>query len=72
MIADSIIVTLDTYDNSIYAVGKGPSATTVTAGPEVTVEGSSVLVKGMVTDVSPGTKQYCCDSSFSEWCSSCI
>jgi len=29
---------------------------TVSAGPEVSVHGSSVLVKGMVTDVSPGTK----------------
>ena len=58
MIADSTIVTFSTYDNSIYAVGKGPSATTVSAGPEVTVEGSSVVVKGMVTDISPGTEEY--------------
>ena len=56
MIADSTAVIFSTYDNSIYAVGKGPSATTVTASPEVSVHGSSVLVKGMVTDVSPGTK----------------
>ena len=56
MIADSTAVIFSTYDNSIYAVGKGPSATTVAASPEVSVQGSSVLVKGMVTDVSPGTK----------------
>jgi hypothetical protein len=55
VIGDSIIATMDTYDQRVYAIGKGPSATTVTAGPEVTVEGSSVVVKGMVTDVSPGT-----------------
>jgi outer membrane protein assembly factor BamB len=56
IIADSIIATMDTYDQRVYAVGKGPSATTVVASPEVSVHGSSVLVKGMVTDVSPGTK----------------
>ena len=56
IIGDSIIATMDTYDQRVHAIGKGPSATTVTAGPEVTVHGSSVLVKGIVTDVSPGTK----------------
>jgi outer membrane protein assembly factor BamB len=58
IIGDSIIATMDTYDQRIYAIGKGPSATTVTAGPEVSVHGNSVLVKGMVTDVSPGTQEY--------------
>jgi len=56
IIGDSIIATMDTYDQRIYGIGKGPSATTVSAGPEVSVHGDSVLVKGMVTDVSPGTK----------------
>jgi hypothetical protein len=55
IIGDSIIAGIDTYDLNVYAIGKGPSATTVTAAPEVSVHGSSVLVKGMVTDVSPGT-----------------
>jgi outer membrane protein assembly factor BamB len=55
MIADSTMVMFNTYDNRIYAVGKGPSATTVAASPKVSVHGSSVLVEGMVTDVSPGT-----------------
>ena len=55
IIADSIIVTQDTYSQRIYAIGKGPSATAVTASPKVSVHGSSVLVEGMVTDVSPGT-----------------
>jgi hypothetical protein len=58
IIGDSIIATQDTYDQRIYAIGKGPSATTVSAGPKVSVEGSSVLVEGMVTDISPGTQQY--------------
>jgi hypothetical protein len=58
IMGDNIIVVDSLYDNSIYAIGKGPSATTVTAAPEVSVHGSSVLVKGMVTDTSPGTQQY--------------
>ena len=55
VIADSIIATMDTYDQRVYAIGKGPSATTVNAGPKVTTWGSSVVIEGMVTDVSPGT-----------------
>jgi len=55
IIGDSIIVGQDTYSQRIFAIGKGPSATTVAAGPKVSVHGSSVLVEGMVTDISPGT-----------------
>ena len=55
IIGDSIIATMDTYDQQVWAIGKGPSALTATASPKVTVEGSSVLIEGMVTDTSPGT-----------------
>jgi len=64
IIGDSIIALMDTYDNRIYTIGKGPSATTVTASPEVSVHGSSVLVKGMVTDISPGTQEYALTARF--------
>ncbi|MBT0159463.1 PQQ-binding-like beta-propeller repeat protein [Candidatus Bathyarchaeota archaeon A05DMB-2] len=58
VIGDSIIATMDTYDQRIYAIGKGPSATTVTA-PDIGVQaGSVVMIKGTVTDVSPGTEEY--------------
>jgi hypothetical protein len=57
-IGDSIIATMDTYDQRVYAIGKGPSATTVSAGPKTTVLGTSVVVEGMVTDTSPGTEEY--------------
>jgi hypothetical protein len=53
-IADGYIVTASELDNMIYCIGKGPSATTVTASPEVSVQGSSVMIKGSVTDQSPG------------------
>jgi len=56
IIGDSIMVTLDHYDSCIYAVGKGPSMVTVEA-PSVAVPlGSSLLIRGSVLDVSPGTK----------------
>ncbi len=57
-IGDSIIALYSTYDNLIYSIGKGPSATTLTASPKVSVHGSSVLIEGRVTDESPGTKDH--------------
>jgi outer membrane protein assembly factor BamB len=56
--ADGYIVTSSTYDNNIYCIGKGPSAATVTASPEVSMQGNSVLIKGTVTDISPGTNKF--------------
>jgi len=55
-IADGYIVTLDSFDNRIYCYGKGPSKTTVTAGPKITDWGASVMIEGTVTDQSPGAK----------------
>ncbi len=56
LIGDSIIALFNTYDNSFYAIGKGPSATSVSASPKVSVQGSSVIIEGSVTDISPGTE----------------
>jgi outer membrane protein assembly factor BamB len=53
VISDGRILVLDNHDNQLYCFGKGPSATTVSASPEVSVHGSSVLIKGTVTDQSP-------------------
>jgi hypothetical protein len=55
-VADGYLVVDNSYDNRIYCFGKGLSATTVTASPEVSVHGDSVLVKGTVTDQSSGAK----------------
>ncbi len=55
VIGDSIIATMDTYDQRVYAIGKGPTQLTASAGPKVTTAGSSVVVEGTVTDISPGT-----------------
>jgi len=56
IIGDSIIVIQNTYDQSISAIGKGPSETTIDIKNNVVKLGSSVLVEGTVMDVSPGTK----------------
>ena len=64
IIADSIIATMDTYDQRVYAIGKGPTETTTTASPKVSVQGSSVLIEGTVTDISPGTEKYALTARF--------
>jgi hypothetical protein len=56
-IADGFIVSLNFYDNQIYCYGKGPSATTVTASPKISVHGNSVLIEGSVTDQCVGAKR---------------
>ncbi len=56
IIGDSIIATMDTYDQRVYAIGKGASVTTVTATPKVVAKGSSLMIEGTVMDASPGTK----------------
>jgi outer membrane protein assembly factor BamB len=56
-IADGILVYWNNYDHQVYAVGKGPSATTVEAPMAAITQGSSVVIRGTVTDISAGTKQ---------------
>jgi outer membrane protein assembly factor BamB len=63
-IVDGYLVGYNGYDNQMYVFGKGPSATTVLASPKVSVFGSSVLVEGYVTDISPGTEEYARTSRF--------
>ncbi|MBA7484317.1 hypothetical protein ES707_19842 [subsurface metagenome] len=56
VIADSIIAMYNTYYQRILAIGKGPSQTTVTAPLMGVPLGSSVILRGTVTDESAGTK----------------
>jgi hypothetical protein len=79
VMGDSIYATMDTYDQRVYAVGKGPSATTAVIENDVITEGDMALIKGMVTDISPGTEEYgltarfpngvpaVCDDNMSDW-----
>jgi hypothetical protein len=55
IIGDSVIVMPNSYDQRVYAIGKGPSATTVSATAVSVPYNSPVMVKGTVMDVSPGT-----------------
>jgi hypothetical protein len=58
VMGDSIYATMDTYDQRVYAVGKGPTAITASIQDNIITDGDSVLVTGMVTDISPGTEEY--------------
>jgi hypothetical protein len=68
-IADGYAVSLDAMDNQIYCFGKGQTATTIMAFPDVSKFGDSVLIKGTVTDQSPGAKDTpaIADRYMSEW-----
>ena len=55
-IADGMLVQWNSYDNQIYTFGKGQTATSVSIRNDVITKGNSVLIQGMVTDESPGTK----------------
>lgn len=69
VIGDSIIAMWNSYDGQIYSLGKGPSATTVTA-PDIGVPaGTSVMIKGTVTDQSSGAKgtPAISDESMDQW-----
>ena len=50
VISDSNIIYLDAHDDSIYCLGIGPSATTVSAPQTYPALGSSVTITGTVTD----------------------
>ncbi|MGD9131891.1 MAG: PQQ-binding-like beta-propeller repeat protein, partial [Candidatus Bathyarchaeota archaeon] len=56
IIGDSIIATMDTYDQRVYGIGKGASSTTVKVTPKIVAKGSTILIEGTVMDVSPGTE----------------
>ncbi len=53
-IADGYLVGYNLYDNRIYCIGKGPSATEVSVSPKIAMQSSEVLIEGKVTDQSPG------------------
>ena len=42
------------YDNQLYCFGKGQSATTVSSPDTAVPKGTPILIKGTVTDQSPG------------------
>jgi hypothetical protein len=55
--ADGFLVYLNCYDMQIYSIGKGPSAMTVEAPMTGFTLGSSLVIRGTVTDIAAGTRQ---------------
>jgi hypothetical protein len=55
--AEGYLVFLNSYDQQIYSVGKGPSALTVTAPDLAASFGSPLVIRGTVTDIAAGTQQ---------------
>ncbi len=56
-VADGVLTYWNNYDHQVYAVGKGASSTTIEMTNDVIESGKSIMIKGTVTDISPGTKQ---------------
>jgi hypothetical protein len=54
--ADGFFVYFNCYDSQLYCIGKGTSATTVEAPMTAVSAGTSVIIRGTVTDQSPGAK----------------
>ncbi len=65
VLADGVLAYYNYYDNSLYAIGKGPSATTVSAPSTVIAQGGSVVITGTVTDQSAGAKAKVASGEFS-------
>jgi hypothetical protein len=63
-ISDGIMVTLNAYDNQIYAYGKGPTKVTVTAPDTAYTLGTPIVIKGTVTDISAGSQQQAVAANF--------
>ena len=57
IMGDSVIAMYNTYDQQVYAIGQGPSATTVQAPLTGVNAGNSLVIQGTVMDVSPGTTE---------------
>ena len=56
-VSDGILIAFNVYDGQVYGFGKGPTATTITAPDVEMAFGSSVAIRGTVTDISAGAKQ---------------
>jgi outer membrane protein assembly factor BamB len=56
-VADGFSTWFNGYDNSIYVVGRGPSAINVDAPKAGIMFGNAVVLSGTVLDIAAGTKQ---------------
>ena len=67
--ADGYLAIQNTYDGYMYIIGKGPTATTVSAPQGANANGTGILIQGTVMDMSPGKPNTPCVSkeSMSDW-----
>jgi hypothetical protein len=56
-IADGFLVTWNSFDKQIYTYGKGQTAITASIQNDIITNGNDIMIKGTVTDQSPGTQQ---------------
>jgi hypothetical protein len=63
-ISYGIVLSLNAYDNQVYAFGKGPSAVTVSAPTVGVATNTPITITGTVMDVSAGSKQNAVAASF--------
>lgn len=68
-VAYGVFVYLNGYDSCVYAFGKGPSKTTVTAPKVEIVQGQTIVIEGTVTDQSAGQPDTPCisDEDMTAW-----
>jgi outer membrane protein assembly factor BamB len=64
VLAEGVFAYYNYYDNQLYAIGRGPSATTVSAPQTVISKGTGVLLTGIVIDKSSGAKKLIEDNKF--------
>ena len=57
LLGSGIILTGDTYDQTTWIIGNGPSSTTVTAPDVVVPNGGTAIIRGTVMDISPATSK---------------
>jgi outer membrane protein assembly factor BamB len=55
--ADGVLIYWNNYDAQIYAIGKGPTSTMVSAPDVAAAFNTPVVIKGSVMDISAGTQQ---------------
>jgi outer membrane protein assembly factor BamB len=56
-VADGYATWFNSYDDSIYTVGRGPTVTKVSAAAAGFQQGGSIVITGTVADLSSGAKQ---------------
>lgn len=56
-VAEGFVLYHNIYDGQIYCIGKGPSAMTLEAPMTAVTLGSSLVIRGTVTDTAAGTEQ---------------